>query len=159
MAVLLALGTALGFLEARLPLFNAIPGGKIGLANITAVAALYLFGPVCALVLSLLRAVLVSLLTGAVTMLFYSAAGSVLCVLGMQLSRRFAGGALSAVGVSIIGALCFNLGQTAVAALVVANINMLRYLPVLCFISAFSGAAVGLAAGMVIKRFGENSHV
>ena len=149
-SVLIASGLALGWIEAKIPAFGAIPGGKIGLANITSLLSLYLFGLPTAFTVALLRCGILSLISGAPISFIYSGTGAVLIVLTMFFAKNILNNKVSAAGVSILGAVSFNFGQTLVAAMVLGNINVLRYLPVLCFISACSGGATGLAANGIL---------
>lgn len=144
-AVLTAAGLVLGFVEAKIPVLSSVPGGKIGLANITSLISLYLLGLPCAVIVSLLRCFLLALLCGAPMSFLYSGTGALLSCTVMFFAKKGLKTA-SEAGVSILGAVAFNFGQTAVAAVVLSNINIMRYFPVLCVISAFSGAATGICA-------------
>ena len=66
MGMLTALAMILSFIESQIPAFVAIPGMKIGLANIAVVFALYTLGFRDALAVSLIRVVLSALLFGSV---------------------------------------------------------------------------------------------
>ena len=85
MALTTALAMILSFVESQIPAFVAVPGVKMGLANIAVVFALYKLGWKEAAAISLVRVVLVSLLFGSIASLFYSFAGAVLSLLGMGL--------------------------------------------------------------------------
>lgn len=144
-AILVSLGLILGVIEARIPIFTAIPGGKIGISNIVSLVSLYTLSPTATFVIAILKSLLVSFFSGAPTSFMYSGAGAFLSVLVMLFAKKTFSGRVTAVGVSILGAVSFNLAQVLVATVVVNNINVLRYLPVLCFVSAFSGLITGLA--------------
>ena len=75
LAVIVAVAMILSFVESRIPAFVAIPGVKVGLANIAVIFALYKLGWREALSVSLVRVVLVALLFGSVVSLAYSIAG------------------------------------------------------------------------------------
>ena len=154
-AILVSAGLVLGVLEARIPIFTVIPGAKIGISNIVNLVALYLLDPFSAFLIAVLKSLLVSFFSGAPTSFLYSGAGAVLSVFVMLFSKKALKERISAVGVSILGAISFNFAQTVVASIVVNNINVLRYLPVLCFISAFSGLITGLVTNGIwrsVKR-------
>ena len=62
MGLLIALALVLSYIEAQIPAFVAIPGIKIGLANIVVVFALYRLGTKEAVTISFLRVLLASLM-------------------------------------------------------------------------------------------------
>ena len=70
MALTTALAMILSFVESQIPAFVAVPGVKMGLANIAVVFALYKLGWKEAVAISLVRVVLVSLLFGSIASLF-----------------------------------------------------------------------------------------
>ena len=102
-ALFAALTLVLGYLEATIPVPIAIPGVKLGLANIAVLIALHLMGPRWAFAVMLLKVGVTSLIIGAPSMAVYSLAGSALAYLGMYAAWRF--GKLSLVAVSVIAAL------------------------------------------------------
>ena len=88
MAMTTAVAMILSFVESQIPAFVAVPGVKIGLANIAVVFALYRLGWKEAVAISLIRVVLVSMLFGSIASLFYSLAGAVLSLTGMGLLKK-----------------------------------------------------------------------
>ena len=58
MGLLVALSMILSYVESLIPAFVAVPGVKVGLANIVVIFALYTLGPIEALIVSLLRVIL-----------------------------------------------------------------------------------------------------
>ena len=100
-ALLTALALALSWLEAALPLPAAPPGVKLGLANLTAVFALYRMSFWEAASISLARIVLVSLTFGNAYSLAYSLAGGALSLAVMTAMKGT--GKFSILGVSIAG--------------------------------------------------------
>ena len=76
--VLTALAMVLSYVESLFPAFIAVPGIKIGLANIAVIFALYRLGFREALGISVVRVVLSSLLFGSVMSLSYSIAGALM---------------------------------------------------------------------------------
>ena len=109
-----ALALILAYIEILItPIFPAVPGIKMGLPNIIIVFLLYRRGPVSAIVVSLLRTVLVTILFGNGMAFMYSLAGSVLSMIIMILLQKL--NFLSTVGVSVAGAIAHNLGQTLMA--------------------------------------------
>lgn len=151
----IGIGTALAMILAYLetlipPLFPAIPGIKMGLPNIIIVFLLYRKGPLFASFVSLLRIILVSILFGNLMAFFYSLAGGTLSMLIMILLRKIK--LLSAVGVSVAGAVMHNVGQVLVAMLLLETPQLMYYLVVLTVTGTIAGILIGLCGAMLIKR-------
>ena len=70
LALAIALAMILSFVESQIPAFVAIPGVKVGLANIAVVFVLYKLGWKEAVLISLVRVVMVSMLFGTLVSLF-----------------------------------------------------------------------------------------
>ena len=154
MGLLLALSMILSYVETLIPAFVAVPGVKIGLANIVIVFALYTLGDMEAISLSLIRVLLSSLLFGSVLSLLYSFSGALLSLVGMVLMKKVK--IFSTTVVSVIGGVLHNLGQILVACLVLETDVLLYYLPVLILSGTITGAVIGIIASLVIKRLENN---
>lgn len=150
MALSIAVAMVLSFVESQIPAFVAIPGVKAGLANIAVMFTLYKLGWKEAAVISLVRVFMVSLLFGSAASLFYSAAGAVLSLLGMTLLKK--SGLFSTVTVSIAGGVLHNVGQIAMACLLLETNVITYYLPFLILSGIVAGIVVGLVAAVLIKR-------
>ena len=77
-ALLASAALILFTVEAQIPPLTAVPGVKLGLANVVTVFALFTVGPWWALAISLTRIVLGALITGQVGAMLYSLAGGLL---------------------------------------------------------------------------------
>lgn len=150
LAVTISVAMVLSFVESRLPAFVAIPGVKVGLANIAVIFALYKFGAKEAVAISLIRVALVALLFGSFVSLLYSVAGAVLSLSGMLLLKKLTG--LSEVGVSVCGGVLHNVGQIAVACVIMQTNVIVYYLPFLLLSGTVAGVVIGLASAMLIKK-------
>lgn len=142
--MLTALAMIFGYVEALIPFSFGIPGVKLGLANIVIVLALYILPAYQAFVIQLMRIVLVSFLFGNLSMMLYSLAGGMLSLLVMFLMKRR--DAFSVSGVSIAGGVSHNIGQLIVAVLVVQNLKIAFYLPVLIMAGLITGCLIGMLA-------------
>lgn len=145
-----ALAMILSYIEHLIPMSFAVPGIKLGLANIVVVFAIYKLRFRDACVISLVRVLLSSILFGNVFSLAYSAAGAALSLAVMGL--LFRSGHFGPAGVSVGGGLAHNAGQLIVAALVLETGRIVYYLPVLCFSGTVAGVFIGITAGLLIKR-------
>lgn len=150
LAVTVALAMVLSFLESRIPAFVAIPGIKVGLANIAVIFTLYKFGTRDAAVVSVIRVLLVSLLFGTTVSLWYSLAGATLSFILMLVLKKLT--PLSVVTVSVVGGISHNVAQIGVACLLLETNVIMYYLPFLLLSGIIAGIAVGIASALLIKR-------
>ena len=118
-AILTTLSLIFSYVEALFPLSLAVPGIKLGLANIVVVLALYTAGKRTAFLVNLLRILLAGLLFGNAFSILYSLAGGLLSFAAMCLLKRT--GWFSILGISMAGGVFHNLGQLTVAALAVSD--------------------------------------
>ena len=109
---LVSLAMVLSYLESLFPVFLAVPGIRIGLANIAIVFALYHLGFRAALGISVVRVVLSALLFGSVISMSYSLCGALISLAMMAILKR--SGLFGTVAVSVVGGVSHNLGQIAV---------------------------------------------
>lgn len=145
-----AIAMVLSYLESLIPLSFAVPGVKLGLANIAVVFVLYKLGAKEAVLVSAFRIIWMAILFGNFLTLAYSAAGAVLSLTAMILLKRSE--RFSAVGVSVTGGILHNAGQILVAMLIMETAQIVYYLPVLCISGIAAGVAVGIASAILIKR-------
>ncbi len=150
MGLLTALALILSYVESLIPAFVAVPGVKMGLANIVVVFALYTLGPGEAAIVSIIRVLLSSLLFGSILSLSYSAAGAIISLLSMIIMMKTK--IFGVTSVSVTGGVFHNLGQILVACLVLETDVLLYYLPVLILSGTITGAVIGIASSIVIKR-------
>lgn len=150
LGLLTALALVLSWVEWLIPLSVTVPGVKLGLANLAIIFTLYRLGNRAAWGLSLLRVFLVTFTFGNAYSLWYSLAGAVLSLTVMMLMRRT--GRFSLLGVSVAGAVCHNLGQIAVAAVVLGSGSMVYYLPVLLVSGVVAGICIGAVAATLVQR-------
>ena len=150
MALITAIALILSFIESQIPAFVAIPGVKMGLPNIAIVYALYRLGWKEAAMISLVRVVLVSLLFGSVASFLYSFAGAVLSLLGMALLKKT--GKFTEIVVSVAGGVLHNIGQIAMASIILETDALRYYLPFLLVSGILAGVVIGIISGILIRR-------
>ena len=149
-AVLTALALIFSYVEVLLPLSAALPGIKLGLANIVILVALYTLGTGPALAVNVLRIFLSGLLFGNLFAIAYGLAGGLFSFLVMALLKKT--GRFSITGVSMAGGVAHNAGQLVIAALLVENAGVFLYLPVLLIAGMVSGILMGIVAYLIVKR-------
>lgn len=150
LALTVSFALILSFIESRIPAFVAIPGIKVGLANIAVIFTLYKFGTREAAAVSLVRVALVSILFGSPVSLIYSLTGAVLSFTVMLLLKRLT--PLSEIGVSVAGGVAHNIGQICAASVMLGTNVVVYYLPFLLLSGTIAGVVVGIASGLLIKK-------
>lgn len=150
--LLIALALIVSYVEALVPLPIPVPGIKLGLANVVVLSVLCLFGVKQAFFVSLVRIVLSGFLFGNLSAILYGLAGGILSLLVMAFLQRT--GKFSVVGISIAGGVAHNLGQLIMASLVVENVTLFSYAPVLLVAGVITGVLIGILDGEILKRIG-----
>lgn len=156
MGMLIALAMVLSFIESQIPAFIAVPGMKLGLANIAVVFALYSLGFREALGISLIRVLLSAILFGSAVSGLYSAAGAILSLIGMALLKKT--GFFGTVGVSVSGAVLHNLGQIGIACFILRTQALVYYLPFLILSAVVAGIVIGIIAAVLVERLGGDEY-
>lgn len=145
-----AIALVLSYIESVLPpLYPAVPGIKMGLANIVVLVCLYIFSAKEALVLSVIRIFVSALLFGNAMSIIYSLAGAILSLAVMTILKKTK--LFSMLGVSVMGAVCHNLGQVLIAIAILENIQIGYYMIVLCFTGTIAGVLTGIAGAVAMK--------
>ena len=153
LSMLLSVSVVLGLIESFIPIFSSIPGIKLGLANIVIIFAIYKLSIKDAIYISVLRVILMGILrTGLFSIsFFFSLVGALFSIITMYLVKKIKN--LSIIGVSIAGAISHSIGQIIVACILLSNINMVYYLPVLLISSLITGIIVGTISYKLIKYY------
>lgn len=149
--ILISVGLIMGYLEFLIPLPVGIPGVKLGLSNIITLFSLYNFDPLFTFVVLILRVLLSGLLFGNLFGTLYGLSGAFISFIVMYLVKR--GNIFSIVGVSIMGGIFHNIAQLIVACILISQIKLSIYLPVLLLSGLICGLAVGIISQIIINRF------
>ena len=147
MAMLVALAIIFSYVEFMIPINLGIPGIKLGLANLVIVIALYTLKLSDVWIISILRILIIGFMFGSGMSIIYSLAGAIVSLIVM-LVKKING--FSIMGVSMIGAVCHNLGQIVVAMIVVETTSILYYVPVLLVAGLITGAIIGIISKRVL---------
>ena len=148
--LLIALAMVLSYVEVLIPFSVAVPGVKLGLANIVVVFALYRLGKPEAFVISMLRVLLMTFMFGNAFALMYSLSGAILSFVVMLLLLKT--GRFSPVGVGIGGGVSHNIGQILCAMVLLETKQIVYYLPVLFSSGTIAGVAIGVISGILMDR-------
>lgn len=150
LSALTALSLVLSYIEMLLPpIYSAIPGIKIGLANIVIVFLIYKFSVKSAFLVSFVRVLLISVLFGNAVMFIYSLAGAVLSLCFMAILKKT--NRFSSISVSVVGGVAHNIGQIVVAIMLMQTPQIAYYMAILTISGTLSGIAVGVASAYVLK--------
>ena len=151
LSLLTAIALILFTVEAQIPPPVPVPGVKLGLANIITVYVAFRFGLLDALMVLLVRVVLGSFVTGAVSAMIFSLSGGVLCWLVMIPLRRILTQRQIWV-CGVVGAVFHNIGQTLACIAVYQTTAVVVYLPALMLSGIVTGLFTGLTAQFLLKR-------
>ncbi len=151
MALFVAIGIVLQYIENRI-LITPLPGGKLGLANIISIINIFMFGGGNALLISLIRSFLGTLLSGGIMTVFYSITGVFFSTIAMWCVKKVFYPRVSIIGISIIGAATHNITQLLVAAVFYSSFYVMSYLPTLLILALISGFITGSATSVFAKR-------
>ncbi|MDR1794600.1 MAG: Gx transporter family protein [Erysipelotrichaceae bacterium] len=156
--MLLAMGIVVHYLESLIPLPVALPGFKLGLANIFGILALQLFGIKEMLMVDYLRVALVGLVRGTfLAMPFWLALGGItLSVLAVILAKVLFRPSITML--SVLGSLFHTLGQVLTACLLYKTWVLAFQLPLLLLLAIPTGIATGILAALSYTRIRRNLH-
>ena len=155
LSMLSAVAIILSILESIIPFFY-IPGIKIGLANIIIFATLYLYGSKEAFYVSILRIIVVGFLrTGLFSSTFlFSISGAIFSLIIMILLKKT--NLFSIIGISIAGSIFHSIGQLCMAFIIIKNMSIYMYLPVMLILSVITGLFTGYMSKEIVKLFKKN---
>lgn len=140
-SLLSAVALVLSYLETLIPLPVALPGVKLGLANVAVAVALFSLDARSAASVAAVKVLASGLLFGSPMMLAYSLGGTALAFAGMAALSAVPGVGL--VPVSMVAAILHNAGQLGVAALVLQTPSVFINLPVLAVAACVTGGITG----------------
>lgn len=143
-SLLCACALVLSYLETMIPLPVAVPGIKLGLANVAVVVALYTLDVKSAAAVALVKVFASGFLFGSPMMLAYSLGGTALAFIGMVALAAVPGVGL--VPVSMLAAVLHNVGQLGVAAMALQTPAVFINLGVLGVAACVTGGITGAVA-------------
>lgn len=150
LANLVAAAIVLNLVEAQLN-FIPVPGAKLGLANLVTMVVVYMFSPKEAIIVTLLRVIIVGLLSGRLfgptTLMGFS--GAIVSVIVMILLKK-----LNVFGitlVSVISSMSHQIGQIIAGVFVIGSADVIYYLPIMLPLGIISGILIGIISERFIK--------
>lgn len=154
LACFAAIAIIFGYIESLIPINFGIPGVKLGLANLVTVVMLYIDNDTFKLkdlfIISIIRIVVVGFLFGNMYGIIYSLCGGIISLLCMYFVKKIK--ALGVLSVSIFGGITHNIAQLIVAMIVVNQLKVMFYAPVLLLSGCICGALLGILGGIIAER-------
>ena len=138
----------LGFFESQLPA-GPIPGIKLGLSNSILVFAVCMLDIPTAFLLMILKVTLSGFMFGSISAMMYAFAGGFLSMITMSLLSRIKG--VHIIVISMAGGMMHNVGQVALAMLILKTPQLMYYMAVLMGAGLACGALSGICADRVIR--------
>ena len=151
-ALLMAVMLALGYVESLLP--TGVPGIKLGLSNSVLIFAIYTLGVPTAFLLMIGKVLLSGFLFSGVNAMLYAFAGGLLSMLVMSLLYRLK--TFHIVTIAMAGAVMHNVGQVALAMLMLETDKLFYYMAVLMLVGLVTGFVTGNAARILLRRIPES---
>lgn len=150
--ILICNAILISLLELVIPVPVPIPGVKLGLGNIITVIAIAFLDFKAVLLIVILKCIVVAVLSKGITMLPFSLAGGILSALVMALLYKKLSRFLSIKGISIAGAMAHNFAQLTVASLILKEIVIMYYLPILLISSIITGLITGSISELTVRE-------
>jgi len=150
------LAVAVSVLESLVP--QPLPWSRIGFANIVILVALYLDGPLAAVVVGALKIFGGGLIMGsgfspAFWLALAGTGASLLVMIPLWHFPRV----FSPVGLALAGSAAFNIAQLLVAGLILVGIHsLLRLVPFMMIASIVTGGIIGWVTGWLLARLSPN---
>lgn len=152
MIILVCNGILISFLESFIPIPVPVPGVKLGLGNIVTMIGIAFLGWQDVLFIVIVRCFVVAVLTRGVTMLPFSLSGGILSAIVMYLLYKYCIKFFSIKGISIAGAMAHSTAQIAVASLILGEMVVMYYLPVLLVSAVITGFITGSVGEIAIDE-------
>lgn len=150
-AMLVTVMLILGYVESLIPL--GVPGIKLGLSNSVLILGILWFGIPAAFALMVVKVVLSGLLFSGISAMMYAFAGGILSMVVMSVLYKTKG--FSTVAIAMAGAVCHNIGQVALAMLILETGKLIYYMAVLIMIGLVTGFVTGTITNLLLKRIPE----
>ncbi len=144
----LAIAIVLNLIESALAL-SPVPGAKLGFANVITLIILYIYSFRDSSALTLLRVILVGVLSGRLLgpTFYMSLSGAAVSIIAMGILKKT--NFFGILGVSVIGSIFHVFGQIGAGIFVIGSTAILYWMPLMLLLSI----PAGIITGLVAKRF------
>lgn len=151
LSVLISQALVLNLIERAIPVPIPVPGVKLGLANVISLFTIIVFGLKETILVVILRTLLGSFFAGGISSFFYSLAGGFLSAVIMSYMYLNWKDLFNVPTISVVGAIFHNIGQIIVASIVLSNIYLFYYLPILLISGVITGVIIGFTVQFSIS--------
>lgn len=145
LSIYTSLSLIIFMLESLIPPILPVPGVKLGLSNIVTLIVFFIYGPLDAGILVLIRTLLGSVLCGQLSMFPYSIAGGAFAILSAIILKPLMRKKQIPI-LSAFSAISHNLGQMIMAVIISSTGKLWIYFPILII----SGIITGLFTGIIV---------
>ena len=149
MALFTAFAVILSYIETFIPTVG-IPGAKLGLANFAVIMVMYAVGNKEAFFINVIRIIIIGLFFGNMFSICFSIAGALVSFIGMVLLKSTK--RISMITVAIIGGVLHNVGQIIIASVILKNVGIFTYVPILMIAGIITGTVIGILSNILYKR-------
>lgn len=146
-----ALALVLSIVESWIPITFAIPGVKLGLANIMVMLSIFIIDKKAGLSIAILKAIFVFMTRGFISGTLSMTGGLLSYFVIIALIFIFKN-RVSYLILSICGAISFNFGQVLAISFFYDTIYMMYYLPWLLLSAIITGSITAILVGLIDKR-------
>ena len=143
MALFTAFAVILSYIETFIPTVG-IPGAKLGLANFAVIMVMYAVGNKEAFFINVIRIIIIGLFFGNMFSICFSIAGA---LVSFKSTKR-----ISMITVAIIGGVLHNVGQIIIASVILKNVGIFTYVPILMIAGIITGTVIGILSNILYKR-------
>ena len=147
-ALLVTVMLMLGYVESLVP--TGLPGIKLGLSNSVLILAIVWLGIPAAFALMVVKVLLSGFLFSGVNAMMYACAGGLLSMVVM--SALYKTRAFSLTPIAMAGAVAHNVGQVALAMLILQTAKLVYYMAILMLAGLVTGFVTGTIASILIRR-------
>ena len=147
-ALLVTVMLMLGYVESLVP--TGLPGVKLGLSNSVLILAIAWLGIPAAFALMVVKVLLSGFLFSGVNAMMYAFAGGLLSMVVM--SALYKTRAFSLTPIAMAGAVAHNVGQVALAMLILQTAKLVYYMAILMLAGLVTGFVTGTIASILIRR-------
>lgn len=159
MSLLIAFALVLSLIERILPVPFIAPGAKLGLGNLVIMLSIYTLDSYKdSFIVLMLKIFLSTMLGGSLSSFLYSACGGIFSFLISVLLKEGLKEKVSIIGVSSAAGVFHNIGQLLVASLILNNICIFLYLPILSISGITTGIFIGLSANYIVCHLKKLPH-
>ncbi len=141
-----SLAITLSIFDSLIPINFLIPGIKLGIANIIILLLIDYYSFKQLLILQVTRVTITAFILGLFSVYFFSLFGALFSLTMMFCARKVFKEKITLYTLSMIGAICHNLGQIVFAIIYLHTPELVYYIP---FLVGF-GSITGFLMGMVV---------